>query len=263
MSVLEAHMLLVRRRAAAESAIIISHQNPTKPTTWVHHCSDISVDNTTTMTFQYFEAYEYPNAHLLCLPFEILDQILTDLSTLTPSRLWQKNTPLQISAESPPSLSLLLTHSKLYAEATRHFYENRTITLHVNAYEAAKRAPLHTIYGQLLRECAHIPRIRRLELRPVLNASVQFLEPELREACLVLLQHATELKVVTIGWSEMPQIILGSWRPWSYKANALGPIKLLAGKVELVVGEAIMPLPQFKEREQAGLEKAFARLLAA
>lgn len=203
---------------------------------------------------------QYPDTHLLGLPFEILDQILDELAVLSPGKLWQKNTYLQISAESPPPLALLCAHSKLHAEALRHFYEHTTIVLQVNAYDAAKRSPLHTIYGQLLRGCPHIQRVRRLELRPCLNAGVEFLEPEMREACLVLLKYATELKTVEIGWAEAAQTVFGSWRPWPYKAKALDPIRLLVGKVELVVGEVVMPPPRFKEREQAGLERAFERL---
>lgn len=203
----------------------------------------------------------YPDAHLLGLPFEILDQILSDLSALSPNRSCQKNTRLHISAPSPPPLPLLLAHSKLRAEALRHFYEHATIVLQINAYDAAKRSPLHTIYGQLLRECPHVPRVRKLEIRPCLNAGVEFVEPEIREACLVLLKNATELKTVTIGWAEAAQTVYGSWRPWAYKAMALDPIRLLVGRVELLVGEVVMPPPRFKEQEQAGLEKAFARVI--
>jgi hypothetical protein len=204
---------------------------------------------------------QYPDAHLLALPFEILDQILDELSALSPRTLHQKNTHLQVSAISPPPLPLLLAHSKLHAETLRHFYEHTTITLHVNAYDAAKRSPLYTIYGQLIKANAHILHVGRLELRPCLNAGVEFLEPELREACLTLLKHATELKTVTVGWAEAAQIVHGSWRPWEYKARALNPIRLLVGKVELVVGEAVMPPRRHREREQAGLEKAFARIM--
>lgn len=103
--------------------------------------------------------------------------------------------------------------------------------------------------------------MRKLELRPCLNAGVEFVEPEVKQACLVLLKNATELRTVTIGWSEAAQTVYGSWRPWAYKAKALDPIRLLVGKVELVVGEVSMPPPRFKEKEQAGLEKAFARIV--
>ncbi|QDS72367.1 hypothetical protein FKW77_008260 [Venturia effusa] len=173
---------------------------------------------------------QYPDAHLLGLPLEILDSILDELAALSPGSLWLKETQLRITATSVPPLSLLLAHRKLHAEALRHFYEHITIVLLVDAFDAARRSPKHEIYGQFLRECSHISRVRKLELRPVLNAGIEFLEPEIQEACVVLLETAKELKHIYVGWSEVPKHLLSRWRPWAYKGKALMPLRLLRGR---------------------------------
>lgn len=203
----------------------------------------------------------YPDTHLLGLPIEILDLILDELAALSPASLWLKKTQLHISATSPPPLTLLLSHSKLHAEALRHFYEHTTIVLHVDTFDAAQRFPEHHKYGQLLRECSHISRMRKLELRPLLNAGVEFLEPEVREACLVLLDIAKELQYIYLGWSEVPKLFLGGWRPWAYKGRALMPLQMLRGRVTMQLIGVTTPPPRFAGMENIGLLRAFQRMV--
>ncbi|TLD32231.1 hypothetical protein E2P81_ATG05207 [Venturia nashicola] len=204
---------------------------------------------------------QYPDAHLLGLPLEILDLIFDELASLSSNRLWLKNTWLRITAVSPPSLSLLLAHSKLYAEALRHFYEHTTIVLHVNAFDAAQRSPEHAHYSSLLLQCPHIMRMRKLELRPLLNAGVEFLEPEIQEACVVILEMAKELEYIYVGWSEVPKHFLGGWRPWAYKRRALMPLRLLRGRFTMQVVEVTTPPPRFAGMENVGLLRAFQRMV--
>lgn len=157
---------------------------------------------------------QYPDAHFLGLAPKILDLIFDELATLSPGRLWFKRTQLHISATFPPPLPLLLAHSKLHPEALCYFYEHTIIVLHIHAFDAAQRSPEHKFYEQLLREFPNVPRMGKLELSPVMNAGVDLLEPEIQEACIVVLEKAQGLQYMTIGWSEVSTHFLGGWRPW-------------------------------------------------
>lgn len=205
--------------------------------------------------------FQYPDAHLLGLPLEILDLIFDELAVLSPGSLWLKSTQLRITATSHPPLSLLLAHRKLHAEALRHFYEHTTIVLQVDAFDAAQRSPEHKLYGQLLRECSLISSMRKLELRPLLNAGIDFLELEIREACLVLLEMAKELEYIYVGWSEVPRHLLGGWRPWAYKRRALMPLKMFRGQFTMQVVEATTPPPRSASMENLGLLRAFQSMV--
>jgi len=205
----------------------------------------------------------YPDAHLIGLPFELRELIL-DYLTADPIILRQKHTPLHISAVSPPPLALLLAHSTLYEEALQHFYSRTTLILHIDTYVAATR---RTSGGDsllhLVKTNPHIPHIRRLEIRPRLTADVEFLNLDVYEAVQALVEEGKKLKVVRVGWAESTIVFMGKWRPWAYKSMALDPLRAFVGRVEIETGEVEMPPPRFRKVEQRGLERAVARIIQA
>jgi hypothetical protein len=204
---------------------------------------------------------QYPEAHLLGLPRE-LRELIYDFLAAEATHRWQKNTPLHVAATSPPPVGLLAAHSQLYTEATTHFYRHTTITLHIDAFEAAKSLDGDTTFRDALTVCPHIKQARIIELRPRLTAGVEFLIGVVDVAVTILLQEAKELQTVIVGWAEKPKSFIETWRPWEYKAIALDSLERLVGKVDITAGEAEVPPPRTAEREQKGLERAVARVIA-
>jgi hypothetical protein len=203
----------------------------------------------------------YPDAHLLGLPCELRELIYHFLAK-EPTVLWQKNTPLHVSATSPPPVELLLANSLLYTELLPHFYRHTTITLHVDAIDAIKSLDGDTTFCNALTACRHIKQTRTIELRPRMNAGVEFLVGEVDTAVTVLLQEAKGLRILVVSWAEAPRRLLGTWRPWAYKAIALDSLKRFEGKVEIVAGEVDTPPPSTAEKEQKGLERTVAMIIA-
>lgn len=201
-------------------------------------------------------AVSYPDAHLLSLPRELREQIYDHLAEHIVTQ-WQKNTPLHISASSPPSLSLILAHRRLYTEALAHFYRRTTLTIDIDAFDAVQSYK-HTGTSEFqtnLSAYPHLKFARTIELRPRMNAGVEVLRHDVDAAVTVLLEEAKELKTVIVGWSETPITFLGSWRPWPYKAPALEPLRRLVGRWKIEVGEAVIPPPRTAEKEQEGLRR--------
>jgi hypothetical protein len=204
---------------------------------------------------------QYPNAHLLGLPLE-LRELIYDFLAQEPTVLWQKSTPLHVSATSPPPVELLLTHSLLYDEILPHFYRNSTVTLHIDAFDAAKSPDGDTSFRDALATCRHIKQTRTIELRPRLTAGVEFLTAEVDTAVTVLLQEAKGLQTLVVSWAEVPKQFLGTWRPWAYKATALASLERFIGKVEVVAGKVDTPPPRTAENEQKGLDRVVAMIVA-
>jgi hypothetical protein len=204
---------------------------------------------------------QYPDAHLLGLPRE-LRELIYDYLAEEPSLLWQQNTPLHITATSPPPFELLLTNSLLYAEILPHFYRHTTITLHVDAFDAIKSQDGDTTFREALVACPHIKQTRTIELCPRMNAGVEFLMEEVDVAVTILIQEAKELRTIIVGWSEVPKGFLMTWRPWVYKVTALNSLKRVVGKVDIVAGRVKVPPPRTAGKEQKGLEKAVAMIVA-
>jgi hypothetical protein len=204
---------------------------------------------------------QYPDAHFLGLPRELRELVYNFLAD-EPTLLWQKHTPLYVTATSPPPVELLLTHSLLYAEVVPHFYRHSAITLHIDAFDAVKSQDGDNTFRDALAACPHIRQTRTMQLCPRMNAGVEFLVGEVDIAVTVLLQEAKELRTLIVSWSEVPKAFIGTWRPWAYKAIALHPLKRFIGKVNIVAGEVKVPPPRTVEREQKGLERAVAMLIA-
>jgi hypothetical protein len=203
----------------------------------------------------------YPDAHLLGLPRE-LREIIYDFLAEDPTLLWQKNTPLHVTANSPPPVELLLAHSLLYAETIPHFYRHTTITVYLDAFDAIKSQDGDTTFRDALVACPHIKQTRTIELCPRMNAGVEFLVAEMDVAVTVLLQEAKALRTLIVGWSEVPRGFIPTWRPWAYKAIALDSLKRFIGKVDIVAGEVKDPPPRNGDSDQKGLERAVAMILA-
>ncbi|KAF2434255.1 hypothetical protein EJ08DRAFT_693798 [Tothia fuscella] len=204
----------------------------------------------------------YPDAHLLGLPREIRELIYNFLTdSHPPAEFYHKNVPLEISATNPPPLSVLLTHRTLFSEFLHHFKIHTTLTIHIDAYSSAKRLDDDpTLYNELI-IYHHIKSTRTIELRPRLNAGYEHIKRDLDVVVTVLLKEARELRTVIVGWGEMTMGFMGLWRPWCYKAPALGPVRGLVGVVEVVCGKVVMPPPSSAVKEQEGLERAVRLLI--
>jgi hypothetical protein len=202
----------------------------------------------------------YPDAHLLGIPVEVRE-LIYDFLTDEPTKLWHRNTPIHVSASAPPPLEVLLAHRTLYNELLPHFYRRTILTLHIDAYDAAKSDDEGNAFRAVLAAYPPIKHTRVIEIRPRLNACVSNMKDHLDPAISVLLTEAKELRTVIVGWSEQPQFFMACWRPWPYKAAALEPLKRLVGKVKIECGKVAVPPPTVAEMEQAGLEREVEKMI--
>lgn len=95
-----------------------------------------------------------------------------------------------------------------------------------------------------------------LDLRPTLNASIEFLTDAMALAVPVLLSPSFQVRKVVLTWAEaVANILYRTWRPWAYKGVALEPVWDLVGRVQLECGGSINPPPASAEVENEGFRK--------
>ncbi|KAF2401197.1 hypothetical protein EJ06DRAFT_381339 [Trichodelitschia bisporula] len=197
---------------------------------------------------------------LLTLPPELLTQIITHL--LPPPNL---DTVLHLRAKlgisnashTPPPLSLLLASRKLHIEALATYFRLATFTLE-GLLDAPNIAPLWGVEERLAR-AAVLRRVRRVCLslfwHPVLGvgaggklggyAAVLCAEVERRRErvarAVEVLRQAEDLRVVEVGWMEVPRRRGeegdGEWE-WALRRRVLEPLGELQNRgVRFVVGD--------------------------
>lgn len=201
-------------------------------------------------------ATTYPPAHLLGLPLELREAIYEHLTADTETlHLWDRKCALHLSAARTFPPSLLQAHPVLHQEALAHFYRTGSVTLHVDAYAFAclRNTNAYTI---ALQHCHYLQRTRSLDLRPTLNASIEFLRDAMQLTVPVLLSPPFAVKKVAITWAEAKvHVTHRAWRPWAYKGIALEPLWGLLGRVEIKCNGAINPPPATAELEDQGLRR--------
>lgn len=206
---------------------------------------------------------DYAQAHLLGLPLELREAIYDTLTADTKTlHLWDRNDALHLSAACTPPLALLQTHSQLNQEALAHCSRTRPITLHVDS-DAFACLDDTALYFRAIQNCHYVRNTRVLELRPTLNASVDFLSQAMKLTMHVLLSPSVGIERVVVTWAEsLTTPFQISWRPWAYKQAALMPLWDLVGKIELVCGGCVNAPPRTAVEENRKFTKFMEMLVA-
>jgi hypothetical protein len=203
----------------------------------------------------------YPPAHLLGLPLELREAIYSHLTEDTETlHIWDRKNALHLSAAHTPPVTLLQAHPVLYDEALAYFHRNHRVTLHVDAYAFACLQEDFNLYSNALKDNHYIQNTRVLDLRPTLNASIEFLTQAMHFTIPILLTPTFALRSVAITWAEAVPVIYRHWRPWAYKGVALEPLWGLVGRVEVRCEGCRNPPPGMEGGADDGLKKIIGRM---